>query len=214
MKNYIKFLLITALILGIACSVREYYLENISTDNSEQQWELILVNSRNCFPENFNVDLKSTQNGEQVDKRIYSYLEEMISDAEQAGHSPEITSGYRSRANQQEIFDNSVKEYRDAGYSEKDAKQLTSEQVAKPGHSEHETGLAVDINSTTGDSWELYGWLQSNCYRYGFIVRYPDGKEDITGIQYEPWHLRYVGKEAAEYIYQNNLTLEEYVFKQ
>ena len=224
MKKYIQFLLITAVILGIACTVTDYYSKSESAENKyafiqsaenrKSSHELILINNHNCIPENFDIELKETRNAEQVDERIYGFLEEMLSDAENAGFSPEITSGYRSKEKQQDIFDNRVKEYRDAGYSLREANQLTSEQVAKPGYSEHESGLAVDINSADGNSWELYGWLQSNCYRYGFIVRYPDGKEDITGIQYEPWHLRYVGQEVAEYIYQNNLTLEEYVFKQ
>lgn len=223
MKKYIQFLLITALILSIACTITDYYSESESSENKyafiqsaenrETPHELILINSQNCIPENFDIELKETRNTEQVDERIYSFLEEMLSDAENEGFSPEITSGYRSKEKQQEIFDNSVKEYREAGYSLREAKQLTSEQVAKPGYSEHESGLAVDINSANGNSWELYGWLQNNCYRYGFIVRYPDGKEDITGIQYEPWHLRFVGKESAKYIYETGITLEEYLLQ-
>lgn len=225
MKRYIQFLVLAAILLGIACTVQEYYFSqetqkdeyaffHQSTDNSKQPWELILVNEQNCLPENFGIELHETKFGEKVDERIYPYLEEMFLDAEKDGHSPEITSGYRSKEKQQQLFDDRVKEYRSAGYSKKEAKQMTLKQVAKPGYSEHETGLAVDINSTGGNSWDLYGWLSNNSYKYGFILRYPDGKEDITGINYEPWHFRFVGKEAAEYIHENSITLEEYILKQ
>lgn len=228
MKRYIQFLICIAIILSIACTVKEYYFSQQSTssasfqndahshlhktiDNSEQSWYMLLINDWNCLPEDFNVSLHETENGEKVDERIYPYLEEMLLDAERNGHSPEITSGYRSEKEQQELFDNRMDEYIALGYSKKEAKKLTNEYAAKPGYSEHETGLAVDINSSTGDSWELYGWLSENCYRYGFILRYPDGKTEITGIEYEPWHLRFVGEEAAKYIHENDITLEEYI---
>lgn len=214
MKKYIKFLLITALILGIACTVREHYLSDRTADNQHLPRELILINRNNSIPENFEVDLTEVQDGEQVDKRIYIYLEEMLADAVKAGYDPEITSGYRPEEYQKEIFNNKVAEYRDAGHSKREAEKQASLQIAKPGHSEHETGLAVDINSADGNSWELYGWLKENSFRYGFIIRYPYGKENITGISYEPWHLRFVGKESAEYIFRNNITLEEYLLLQ
>jgi len=90
--------------------------------------------------------------------------------------------------------------------------------VALPGQSEHQTGLAMDVTSESAN-WGLsnnFGetnegkWLKDNCYKYGFILRYPEGKEDITGYNYEPWHIRYVGKKVSTYIYTNNITLEEF----
>ena len=92
---------------------------------------------------------------------------------------------------------------------------MAGQWVAIPGTSEHELGLAVDINADKEQSSneEVYNWLAENAWRYGFILRYPQGKEDITGIDYEPWHYRYVGKEVAKEIYEAGITLEEYVGK-
>ena len=86
---------------------------------------------------------------------------------------------------------------------------------AKPGHSEHQTGLAVDVEGSNNDYDKFessieFNWMINNSYKYGFILRYPKGKENITGFKYEPWHYRYVGIELAKYLYKNNLTLEEY----
>jgi len=92
---------------------------------------------------------------------------------------------------------------------------MAGQWVAIPGTCEHELGLAVDINADKEQSSneEVYNWLAENAWRYGFILRYPKGKEDITGIDYEPWHYRYVGKEVAKEIYEEGITLEEYVGK-
>lgn len=231
MKKYAIFLLCTALLLGIACIIQDYLTDEANesvaadindefahlhkeADNKNLAWNLVLVNDWNCVPENYEVKLYKTSDGEYVDERIYPFLEEMFFAAEKDGYSPEITSGYRSEKEQKELFDGRVKEYRASGYSKKEATSLTNEYAARPGFSEHETGLAADINSADGDSWALYDWLSDNCHKYGFIIRYPYGKEAITGIEYEPWHLRYVGTTAAEYIYENNITLEEYVLEE
>ena len=90
---------------------------------------------------------------------------------------------------------------------------MAEQWVAIPGYSEHELGLAVDINADKERSYgeEVYCWLAENAWRYGFILRYPQGKEEITGIDYEPWHYRYVGYEAAKTIYEEDITLEEYL---
>ena len=102
------------------------------------------------------------------------------------------------------------------GYSEAEARRLAEQWVAVPGTSEHQLGLAVDISmedtatQTTSDMWQ---WLMKNSYKYGFILRYPEDKTNITGISYEPWHYRYVGREAAEEIYRSGLCLEEYLSK-
>lgn len=228
MKKYVIFLAVTALILGISCTVQEFlnpfesetvaadendefvYLHQ-KADNENTDWNLILVNNWNSVPENYEISLQRTSDGEYIDERIYPFLEEMFKAARADGYSPEVTSGYRSEKEQKELFDERVKDYRNVGYSKKEATSLANEYAAKPGFSEHETGLAVDVNSEDGDSWALYNWLSNNCHKYGFIIRYPYGKEAITGIEYEPWHLRFTGTTAAEYIYENNITLEEYV---
>ena len=121
-----------------------------------------------------------------------------------------IACGYRSRSNQEEIYNNEVD---DVGEEEAD------KWVARPGYSEHQTGLVIDFTlyddeeygSIKYDGTDIYEWVNENCYKYGFILRYPEGKEEITGYGYEPWHFRYVGYPAAYYITQNNLTLEEYI---
>ena len=103
----------------------------------------------------------------------------------------------------------------DAGYSPEDALEAAKDWVALPGTSEHQLGLAVDINAdvTLSTSEEVYDWFAKHAHEYGFILRYPEGKEDITGISYEPWHFRYVGLEAAQEIYAQGLCLEEYIQK-
>lgn len=114
-----------------------------------------------------------------------------------------IVSGYRSYSYQKKLYENYVK---------RDGRKLADTYSARPGHSEHQTGLAFDINRAS-DSFAqtpAAGWLAKHCYEYGFIIRYPKDKVHITGFQYEPWHIRYVGKELAKYLYENNLCLEEY----
>ena len=105
-------------------------------------------------------------------------------------------------------MDEKINEYRSQGYGESEARALAEDWVALPGTSEHELGLAADIN---GASYDLYIWLQQNSWRYGFIQRYPEDKTDITGISHEPWHYRYVGMDAAKEIYESGLCLEEYL---
>ena len=118
--------------------------------------------------------------------------------------SANLVSGYRSYYDQKSTYN-----YWVSVYGQKDADTIS----ARPGHSEHQTGLAFDItslNSSYGETEEGI-WLRENCFKYGFIIRYPKGKEHITGYAYEPWHIRYVGVEHATYIMNNNLTLEEYL---
>ena len=112
-------------------------------------------------------------------------------------------SGWRSLKEQQDIFKQSLKD---------NGRTFTQQFVALPGKSEHQSGLAIDVTNESrcmDKSSKEAQWLANNAYRFGFILRYPEGKEDITGYNYEPWHIRYVGKKAAKYIYNNNLTLEE-----
>lgn len=138
---------------------------------------------------------------------IVKPLEELINTAKEEGIILFGNSGYRSYSSQKNIYKNRAK------YQ---GKKLADAYVAKPGFSEHQTGLCIDI--TNKDRYFVEGtkeadWLTKNCYRFGFIIRYPKGKKSITNIEYEPWHIRYVGKEAAKYIYDNKITLEEYLGK-
>jgi len=115
-------------------------------------------------------------------------------------------SGYRSYNYQVNLYDNYVK---------KDGKEAADTYSARPGFSEHQTGFALDINMDNINFYETieYQWLSKNAYKYGFILRYPKDKEYITGYKFEPWHYRYVGRKHSKKIYENNLTLEEYIEK-
>lgn len=176
-------------------------------------WNLIIVNRWNEIPDNYSVPLTELSNGEKVDSRIYSGLQAMFDDARAEGIYPVVREGYRTVEEQQAIFDDKVRAYMNEGYPEDKSEELTRRWVALPGTSEHQLGIAVDINAdkTRSSNGEVYVWLAGNAYKYGFILRYPQGKEDITGTDYEPWHYRYVGTEAAEKIYRDQICLEEYI---
>lgn len=123
-------------------------------------------------------------------------------DMRNQGLNPVITSAYRDRNLQKDLLKEEIDMNKSLGYSQEEATTLAESLVARPGFSEHETGLALDINLDTGSNNEdVYYWLANNSYKYGFIIRYPEGKTSITGILYEPWHIRYLGKEAAEVMY-------------
>lgn len=172
-------------------------------------WYLTLVNSRNPLPENYMdrpLDLVDVPGGEKVDERIYEPLMEMLNDAEELG--PIVVSGYRTPEKQQSLYDDKIEEYRKQGYSESEATGLAQQWVAEPGTSEHQLGLAVDINGAT---YDIYLWLQENSYKYGFIFRYPGNKTHITNVAEEVWHYRYVGKDAAAEIHERGICLEEYL---
>jgi D-alanyl-D-alanine carboxypeptidase len=141
----------------------------------------------------------------------------MMDDARAEGLEPLICSSYRTQEKQQELYDKKVNYYLEQGYEESVSKALAAEVVTYPGMSEHQLGLAVDICSVSNQELDssqedtaTQQWLMENCYKYGYILRYPKDKVDITGISYEPWHYRYVGKEAAQEIYDKGLCLEEY----
>ena len=181
-------------------------------------WNLLLVNPWNELPEGFSVELRELGDGEAVDERAYPDLQAMLDDARAEGLSPIVCSSYRTREKQQELFVRRVGRLTAAGYSEQEAVTEAGKWVAVPGTSEHQTGLALDIISSSyqvldrdQENTAEQRWLMENSYKYGFILRYPSDKSEITGINYEPWHYRYVGKEAAKEIYEKGLCLEEYL---
>lgn len=173
-------------------------------------WYLTLVNRQNPIPANYEINLVEIANGEKVDERIYEPLLEMLTDAQESNWNqmPLIVSGYRTQKAQKQFYDDKIDEYRGQDYSESDATKMAQQWVAVPGYSEHQLGLAVDINGAT---YDLYLWLQANSYKYGFIFRYPGNKTEFTGTAEEVWHYRYVGVEAATQIYEQGLCLEEYL---
>ncbi|MBR5896584.1 MAG: M15 family metallopeptidase, partial [Lachnospiraceae bacterium] len=182
-----------------------------------EDWNLILVNKDNPLEADIECKLKNFD-GFDVDTRIYDELDAMFKAAKQDGINLLMASGYRNFNTQTYLYEKKISYFRRLGYSNEEATEIASMKVTPPLTSEHETGLAVDIvsyshNCTDSDfgSCDAGIWLKEHSFEYGFILRYPEGKEDITKIQYEPWHFRYVGKEAAEFIYINNLTFEEFV---
>ena len=198
-------------------SERENTIQDEVFHNTSQSsdWNLIVVNQWNKIPDNYSVTLTELSNGHKVDSRIYPDLQEMFDDMRAEGIYPVVREGYRTAEEQQAILDERIQRYMNEGYSRPMAEMAAKEWVAVPGTSEHQLGLAVDINADKSRSTndEVYQWLAENAYKYGFILRYPQGKEDITGNAYEPWHYRYVGKEAAEEIHYEQICLEEYVEK-
>jgi len=177
-----------------------------------EEWNLIVVNARNELPEDYSVELTELSNGQKVDSRIYPYLQEMFDAAREEGVYPVVREGYRTAEEQQEILEDRIQTYINQGYSRSRAERTAKEWVALPGTSEHQLGIAVDINADKSmcSNEEVYAWLAENAYKYGFILRYPPGKQEITGTSYEPWHYRYVGVEAAQEIYEQGICLEEY----
>ncbi len=175
-------------------------------------WNLRLVNRWNPLPEGYTVKLKELPGGEKVDERIYEPLMEMLEAAKEGNWDelPRVISGYRTQEVQQSLYDNKVSGYRAEGYSQEDAKAEADKWVALPGTSEHQLGLAIDVEGAT---YDVFFWLQENSYKYGFIFRYPGSKTDITGTAEEVWHYRYVGVEAATEMYEQGLCLEEYLEK-
>ncbi len=184
----------------------------------ENDWRLILINKQHPVPDNYTFTLGTIQGNMQCDARILDDLYTMLQGAKDDGISLVICSPYRDYNKQMILFNRKIKAYIGKGLSYAEAYSVASTHVTVPGASEHQIGLALDIVSTThytlnyafGDS-PAGKWLANNSYKYGFTLRYPEGFSNITGIIYEPWHFRYVGVEAATYMKQNNITLEELI---
>ncbi|WP_417765027.1 M15 family metallopeptidase [Sinanaerobacter sp. ZZT-01] len=179
----------------------------------DQDWNLILVNQDNYIPDDYDIELTVLSNGESVDSRIYANLQDMFDNARAAGIYPIVVSGFRTQEKQQSLLDDKIEAYNVEGHSKAEARKLAENWVAVPGTSEHQLGIAVDINADKSKSArnEVYSWLAKNAYYYGFILRYPSDKTDITGTIYEPWHYRFVGEDVAKEIYSKGICLEEYI---
>ena len=188
---------------------------------SEDNWALTLVNWQHSLPENFSIpEFTQLRNGHSIDSRAYPALQAMMDDARAAGLQPLICSSYRTGATQERLFGQEVQSWLDRGYAREEATNRAAMWVARPGTSEHQTGLAVDIVDMSyqilderQESTPVQKWLMVHCAEYGFILRYPTDKSALTGINYEPWHYRYVGAEAAKEIMGNGLCLEEYLLR-
>ena len=185
---------------------------------------LMLVNPWHPLPEGYVPELAPAvsayqpNSGFEMDARCTDQLRQMLDDCRMLGLQPYICSAYRTQDYQQMLFDNKIGRLVEEGVSPEDAPEEAATTVALPGTSEHQLGLAVDLMDESypylneAQEWtETQRWLMDNCWRYGFILRYPNGTSDITGIIYEPWHYRYVGKEYAKILYDLDITLEEYL---
>ena len=184
----------------------------------EQEWNLLLVNPWNWVPENYEPELTYLRNGQAVDSRCYPELQQMIDDCRAAGFDPLICASYRTMEKQEALFEDKEARLIREGCPENEVEAEAAKVVAYPGTSEHQLGLALDIVDvsyqqldTEQENTPVQQWLMKNSWKYGFVLRYPTDKSDITGIIYEPWHYRYVGKEAAAEMYENKLCLEEYL---
>ena len=177
-------------------------------------WRLVLVNHDHPIEKAFDGELTELRYGQSVDSRIYPDLQDMFDEMRANGLSPRVVQGYRTSSEQENRLKNKISEYMGYGKSKEEAEKLALQWEAAPGTSEHELGICVDISSEEGDNasaGEVWSWLDENCWKYGFIKRYPNNKSQITGVRGEPWHYRYVGTEAAEEIMEKGVTLEEYL---
>ena len=194
-------------------------VEPTRTPPDRDSWNLILANFENPLPDSFTVpDLTQLRSGQSVDSRAYPALQRMMDDARAEGLQPLICSSYRDWDTQTRLFEAEVQNWLNKGYSREEAEAQAAVWVARPGTSEHQTGLTVDIVDLSyqlldegQERTPVQQWLMAHCAEYGFILRYPTDKSDITGIGYEPWHYRYVGVEAAREITERGLCLEEYL---
>lgn len=186
-------------------------------------WNMILVNPNNPIPDDYPLKLAWVSlNGKdrQVNSLCADAFKEMVNAAKEDGIILYLHSTYRGIQLQTEGFNNKVQEYINKGYSKEKAREIAATIVAVPGTSEHHTGLAADITTPSFDrlnadfdKTDAYQWLVTHCAEYGFILRYPKDKTEITKIIYEPWHYRYVGKEAARIIMSEGICYEEFVEK-
>lgn len=189
----------------------------LSPEAAALPWNLTLVNSTHPVPENWTITLKELSNGRKIDERIYPDLQAMFDAARAAGLTPKVNTAYRTYEDQKSMLITKYRQQRNSGLSHEDAQVAALKWASYPGYSEHQLGLAVDINSSDQERCSndrVWDWMKRNCQDYGFIWRYPGVKSDITGISNEDWHFRYVGKEAATYIMTNQMCLEEYLLEQ
>ena len=183
-------------------------------ENKINDWKLTLVNYDNILPKKFNIELSYIDNTRQFDSRAINELKNMLKDMRKDGISNVwVQSAYRSIKYQENLFNDKVNTYMRQGYGKEEAEKLVMKTINKPGTSEHNLGLAVDFNYVDYNFENTLGfkWLEQNAEKYGFILRYRKEKEEITKVNYEPWHWRYVGADNAKKINELDMCLEEYI---
>lgn len=187
----------------------------------EKETLLMLVNPWNPLPEDYEPQLVFLGDGIYMDERAAGPLTKMLEACLAAGYMSVPISGYRTQEYQQELYDNKVERLLRDGWPEDRVEEEAAKSVAVPGTSEHQLGLAMDILDVNNPNLDItqewtnaQRWLMKHCTEYGFILRYPNGTTDVTGIIYEPWHYRYVGKETASAVAASGLVFEEYLQKE
>lgn len=190
-------------------AIGSFYIDGVFRYFSSDGNYVPLINPWNEVPEDYTPRLVSIE-GEKMDSSCVEALKKLMADARKAGLTCELNSGYRSISTQTYLWNRRYNDYISKGYSEEEAYRLTARRVAYPGTSEHHTGLAIDIVELVEDG-TLYEWFRQHAWEYGFVVRYRGDKEPLTGIKDEPWHLRYVGKEVAQILQENDWCLEEFM---
>jgi D-alanyl-D-alanine carboxypeptidase len=194
------------IIKRVNCNLdKTFYEDTVPADLSKN--ELSLINKHHYLAKNYEpadmVDVKPVHGTGKLKKAAYEAFIEMHDDAKKEKLKLRISSSYRSFQLQKYLYNIFVN---------KDGQKKTDSYSSRPGYSEHQTGLAMDLMPTERNfkNTKEFAWLLENAHNYGFILRYPEDKEYITGYTYEPWHYRYVGTQAAKYIYDNNIAFEEY----
>ena len=212
-----KWILLIALLLSLSVLIISLvFLAKIKgwTGRSEGMTLLVIVNAEQAAPEDQNQTLAFIDDEHMLDLRCVGGLERLLADCRGAGFDPVITAAFRSASEQRELLNELADSYMAHGYDAESAKALAQKEIALPGHSEHQLGLAVDIiqNEETEKNQEgIQSWLSAHAWEYGFILRYPEGKESVTQHPYDPKHFRFVGPDASKQIHELELTLEEYV---
>ena len=214
--------------LWVSSCIGETDIDSEVNEPVDDDWALYVIGNNDPLPENFSVVTKKVNEERELDERCADYAIKMLTAAERDGIALNVISAYRSVQKQEENLQDYIDSLIEKGWSEEDAVVQAHREIALPGHSEHNAGLAMDIVSD--DYWfdhtelddsfaELphFDWLIENSWKYGFILSYPEGKEDITGFIYEPWHYRFVGLFHAEMIHDiyletgEFLTVNEYI---
>lgn len=189
---------------------------SITAITQVEDWNLKVINKYNQVEDGFQPQLVKYDKNIQFDKRAMPYLKNMVDKMRREGiNTVWIQSAYRSYDKQKTLFNNKVEEYKREGKSQEEAEELAQKLVQRAECSEHHLGLAVDFNYVNNafEDTKEFKWLEEHAQEYGFILRYPKDKEQITGVSYEPWHWRYVGKEHAKKIKEQGICLEEYVYE-
>lgn len=219
--NFIKKLGIIILSASIILASYQYYksqnnLKYFDSDLINYNYETLLVNYENPIPDDYETEIVNfyyhVLGSCEVSAVIVEDLQALFDQAKEEGLQLVVNSSYRSYEDQEVILEEKISDLESKGYSINDAMDIAYDYVSKPGYSEHQTGLAVDFGCYGDTTWDIaYDWLEENAYKYGFILRYPSNKIEVTHISNEPWHYRYVGIEMAKAIYDSGLCFEEYL---